>query len=170
MAQDGRGCTEVYRGPRGIVGPLSRAPRQRYIMGMLQQTPKRPRGRPSRWTPELIAFVKAELPERVASGSTLTKAMSDLTLGWRRLANLRQSDPEFDGILREASAYLTECELDRLQSLHLDHPDPAVAELAGKQLVWWAEKRQRRAQAAAATAEDQIPAWAVQRVKEWRKP
>jgi hypothetical protein len=105
---------------------------------------KRPRGRPPKFSPEQVAQLKIELCDRVTRGTLLTKAIRDLAIGWRRLARWRADDPSFDEYLQGCVDFLTEMEIDRLRELHVQHPDPAVCEMAGKMLTWWIEKRQRR--------------------------
>jgi hypothetical protein len=103
--------------------------------------------RPEKYTPEQVAALKVELCDRIAQGSTQTQAMKDLRIGWRRLARWRLNDPAFAELIDMATEFLTEAEVDRLRVLHLEHPDPLVCELAGKQLRWWIERRGRKAEA-----------------------
>jgi hypothetical protein len=108
--------------------------------------------RPEKFSPEQVAALKQELCDRIANGSTMTQAMRDLRLGWRRLARWRSIDPAFAELIDMATEYLTEREVDRLKVLHLEHPDPLVCEMAGKQLRWWIERRGRKAEAQRAQA------------------
>lgn len=92
-------------------------------------------------TTEEIAFLKAELCDRVATGTLTTQAMAALQISFKELKRWRQEDPAFGEALVDAQDHLTEVKADELVTMHDTVLDPKRAHVASTNLRWWLAKR-----------------------------
>jgi hypothetical protein len=89
--------------------------------------------------PEHIAFLKANLLERIAGGTMPADALTQLHIGWKVFAAWKREDSGFARDLVDAEAHLAEYLAARLARIH-ETEDHRRALAASRTLPWLCEK------------------------------
>lgn len=91
--------------------------------------------------PEELAFLKAELIDRISTGTITSDVLTDLGMRWSELRALCKSDPAFTRQLAEAQEDCTELKADGLLTIHERIPDPKRAMVASRNIERWCSWR-----------------------------